>query len=79
MKKDCEQVMSTHAYSCVPITWDFGTNAKKKQWTKKRIFSIFTVNGTVRLKLKQDGPYNSITHLDYLKSLFPENFTMSSL
>ena len=45
---------------------------KKKQWTNKKIFSIFTVNGTVRLKLKQDGPCNSITHLDDLKSLFPE-------
>ena len=43
-------------------------------------FSFFVVNGTVRLKLIQliqDGPYNSITHNDDLKNIFPkEIFTM---
>ena len=58
---------------------DFGTNAKKLQINKK-IFLFFTVSGTVRLKLEQDSPYNCITHLDDLKSLFgDENFIMSSL
>ena len=53
----------------------------QKDYEKKKIFSpFFTVNGIVRLKLEQDGPYNSITHLDNLKSLFHEKkFTMSSL
>ena len=55
-------------------------NECKKLWINKKIFSFFTINGTVQLKFKQDGSCNSITHLDDLKSLFPEeNFTMSSL
>ena len=65
--------------ACVLITGDFGTNVKKL-WSYSKIFWFFTVNGTVRLKLEQNGSYNSITYLNDLKSLFPEEkFTMSSL
>ena len=45
-------------------------NEFKKLRINIKIFSFFTVNVTVRLRLEQDGPYNSITHLDDLKSLF---------
>ena len=55
-------------------------NECKKLWINKKTFSFFTVDGTCRLKLEQDGPYNSLTYVDDLKSLFrEENFTMSSL
>ena len=55
-------------------------NECKKLWINKKIFSFFAVDGTCRLKLEQDGPYNSLTYVDDLKSLFrEENFTMSSL
>ena len=65
--------------ACVPVTGDFGTNEKNYR-SMKKILSFFTINGRVWLKPEHDGPYNSITHLDDLKSLFPEeNFTMSSL
>ena len=45
-------------------------NECKKLRINTKIFSFFTVHGTIWLKLEQDGPYNSITHLDDLKSLF---------
>ena len=55
-------------------------NAECKILWNNIFFSFFVVNGTVRLKLIQliqDGPYNSITHNDDLKNIFPkENFTM---
>ena len=64
---------------CVPITRNFETNIKDCGSIKK-IFWFFTFNGTVQLKLEQDDPYNSITHLDNLKSRSAKgNFTMSSL
>ena len=43
-------------------------NECEKLWNNQKIFLLFTVNGTVRIKLQQDGPYNSITHLDDLKN-----------
>ena len=52
-------------------------NETKKLWSKKKIFSYFTVSGTVRIKLQEKGPYSIITHIDDLKELFPdENFLM---
>ena len=49
-----------------------GTNANNC-WTKK-LFSIFTVTGTVKLKLKlqQQGTYRAITYIDDLKDLFTD-------
>ena len=52
-------------------------NEIKKLWSKKKIFSYFTVSGTVRIKLQEKGPYSIITRIDDLKKLFPdENFLM---
>ena len=52
-------------------------NETKKLWRKKKIFSYFTVSGTVRIKLQEKGPYSIITRIDDLKELFPdENFLM---
>ena len=49
-------------------------NQCKKLWNKQGIFSFFTVNGSVR----ENGPYNIITHIDDLKDIFPdEDFSMS--
>ena len=66
--------------ACVLFTGDFRMNAECKILLNNVFFSFFVVNGTVQLKLIQliqDGPYNSITHNDDLKNIFPkENFTM---
>ena len=52
-------------------------NEAKKLWNKKKIFSCFTVTGTVRNGLKEKDPYSIIAHSDDLKELFPdEDFTM---
>ena len=52
-------------------------NEAKKLWNKKKIFSYFTVSGTVRIRLQEKGPYIIITHIDDLKELFPdEDFSM---
>ena len=52
-------------------------NEAKKLWNKKKIFSYFTVSGTVRIRLQEKGPYIIITHVDDLKELFPdEDFSM---
>ena len=52
-------------------------NKVKKLWKKKKIFSYFTVSGTVRIRLQEKGPYIIITHVDDLKELFPdEDFSM---
>ena len=52
-------------------------NEAKKLWIKKKIFSYFTVNCTVRIRLQEKGPYSIITHVDDLKELFPdEDFSM---
>ena len=53
-------------------------NQCKKLWNKLEIFSFFTVNGSIRIKIRENGPYNIITHIDDLKDIFPdEDFTMS--
>ena len=44
----------------------------KKLWNNKKIYSYFTVNGTVRFKQAENGPYKSITHINDLRALFPE-------
>ena len=52
-------------------------NEAKKLWNKKKIFSYFTVSGTVRIRLQEKGPYSIIAHIDDLKELFPdEDFSM---
>ena len=52
-------------------------NEANKLWNKKKIFSYFTVSGTVRIRLQEKGPYIIITHIDDLKELFPdEDFSM---
>ena len=43
-----------------------------KLWNNKKIYSYFTVNGTVRVKQAENGPYKSITHINDLRVLFPE-------
>ena len=54
-------------------------NQCKKLWNKQGIFSFFTVNGSIRIKIRENGPYNIITHND-LKDIFPdEDFTISRL
>ena len=40
--------------------------------TRKKIFSYFTVGGTVRIRLQEKSPYSIITHIDDLKELFPD-------
>ena len=49
-----------------------GTNANN--CGTKKLFSIFTVTGTVKLKLKlqQQGTYRAITYIDDLKDLFTD-------
>ena len=55
-------------------------NQVKKLWNKQGIFSFFTVNGSITIKIMENGPYNIITHTDDLKDIFPdEDFTMSRL
>ena len=58
-------------YSLCPyckVLW----NECKKLWNNKKIYSYFTVNGTVRIKQVENGPYKSITHINDLRVLFPE-------
>ena len=53
-------------------------NHCEKLWNKQGIFSFFTVNGSIRIKIRENGPYNIITHIDDLKDVFPdEDFTIS--
>ena len=53
-------------------------NQFKNLWNKQGIFSFFTVNGSMRIKIKENGPYNIITHIDGWKDVFPDkDFTMS--
>ena len=43
---------------------------------KKKVF--FTITGTVRAKLQQQGTYKNMLHIDNLKDLFPDEcFTFS--
>ena len=44
----------------------------------KKVFSFFTVTGTFRVKLQQQSTYKTITHIDGLQDLFPDEcFTPS--
>ena len=55
-------------------------NQFKKLSNKQGIFSFFTVNGSIRTKIRENSPYNIITHTDDLKDISPdEDFTMSQL
>ena len=47
-------------------------NECKKLWNNKKIYSYFTVNGTVRIKQVENGPYKNITLVNDLRALFPE-------
>ena len=53
-------------------------NRCRKLGKKQRIFSFFTVNGSIRIKVRKNDPYNIIiTHIDDFKDFFPdEDFTM---
>ena len=46
-------------------------NEAKKLWNKKKIFSYFTVSGTVRIRLQEKGPYSMITHTDDFEGALP--------
>ena len=59
-------------------------NQCKKLCNKQGMFSFFTVNGSIRIKMdkgpfnRENGQFNIITHIDDLKDIFPnEDFTMS--
>ena len=52
-------------------------NKCKKLWNKQGIFSFFTINGSIRIKIRENGPYN-IIHIDDFKDILPDqDFTMS--
>ena len=52
-------------------------NQCKKLWNKLEMFSFFTVNGSIKMKIKENGPYNMM-HIAYLKDISPdEDLTMS--
>ena len=44
-----------------------------RNWSNKKIYLYFTVNGTVRIKKAENGPYKNITHINDLRTLFPED------
>ena len=50
-------------------------NGCKKLWNNKEIYSYFTVNGTVRIKQVENGPYKRITHINDLRALLPVGLT----
>ena len=53
-------------------------NEVKKLWNNKKIYSYFTVNGTVRIKQAENGPYKNIAHVNDLRALFiNEQISMS--
>ena len=44
---------------------------------QEKIFSYFTVSGTIRIRLQEKVPCSIIRHIDDLKELFPdEDFSM---
>ena len=45
-------------------------NEFKKLWNNKRIYSYFTVNGTVRIKRAENGPYKSVTRVNDLRAIY---------
>ena len=42
-------------------------NECKKASKKRKIYSFYTVTGTVRIKVQQQGPFKTITHIDELR------------
>ena len=44
----------------------------KSLWNDKLIFAFWTVNGSLRLKFRQEGRVHMIFHKEELKELFPE-------
>ena len=61
--------------ACVPIVKHYETNAKNCR--TKIFFFFFTVTGCARVKLQQQGIYQTITLIDDLKYLFlGECFTL---
>ena len=64
---------------CVPITGAYGISAKSCGESKE-YFLFSTVNGSIRIKIRENEPYNIITHIDDLKDIFPDkDFTISKL
>ena len=50
----------------------------RKLWNNKKNYTYFTVNGAVRIKQVENGPYKNITHVNDLRALFPvEQISMS--
>ena len=47
-------------------------NECKKLWNNEKNYSYFSVTGTVRIKQVKNGPYKSITYVNDLRALFPE-------
>ena len=45
-------------------------NEFKKLWNNKINYSYFTVNGTVRIKQAENGPYKSVTHVNNLRAIY---------
>ena len=43
-----------------------------KIWNTKKIYWYFTINGVVRIRQTENGPYKRITHLKDLKTVFLE-------
>ena len=50
----------------------YSENAKKL-WSSKCIHAFWVSNGTLRLKLTENGRVHIITHSQDLDELFPEN------
>ena len=62
--------------SLCPYHGDFW-NRCKKLWNRRKLFSFFTVNGLVCVKLQEVVSHIIIAHIDDLKEMFPEeDFTM---
>ena len=47
-------------------------NETKKLWNKKKTFSYFTGNCTVRIRLQEKGSYSIITHIDDFERALPK-------
>ena len=67
---------STLMKVCFPTIGVCGTSARN-YGRGANYFLFFTVNGSARVKLQENGSHNIITHIDDLKEIFPEeDFTM---
>ena len=51
-------------------------NHCKNLWNKQGIFYFFTVNGSIRIKQRENGPYNIITPTADLKHFFLNEYFM---